>query len=110
MGFPRPTAVKLVQNTFLGAAAQAVGTDRHLVQMRNDITSPGGVTAAALYVLEKGGMRTTLMDAVFIGFASCYNAVCASINFLHRHEKSSSLGKSGLLPDHLDSGLDDDSF
>lgn len=25
MGFPRPTAVKLVQNTFLGAAAQAVG-------------------------------------------------------------------------------------
>eukprot|EP00039_Didymoeca_costata_P015821 m.273970 g.273970 ORF g.273970 m.273970 type:complete len:94 (-) comp16285_c0_seq1:142-423(-) len=93
MGFPRPTAVKLVQNTFLGAAAQAVGTDRHLVQMRNDITSPGGVTAAALYVLEKGGMRTTLMDAVFIG-----------------HEKSSSLGKSGLLPDHLDSGLDDDSF
>ena len=33
--------------------------------LRNRVTSPGGVTAAGLYELEKGGLRATLCDAVY---------------------------------------------
>eukprot|EP00729_Bicosta_minor_P006870 gene6870-34666_t len=65
LGFPRDTAVKLVQSTFYGASAYTVMSPNHLAEDRNAITSPGGVTAAALYVLERGGLRTTMTDAVF---------------------------------------------
>ena len=65
LGFPRDTAVKLVQSTFYGASAYTVMSPNHLAEDRNAVTSPGGVTAAALYVLERGGLRTTMTDAVF---------------------------------------------
>eukprot|EP00041_Stephanoeca_diplocostata_P004758 m.49839 g.49839 ORF g.49839 m.49839 type:complete len:335 (+) comp15342_c0_seq7:357-1361(+) len=68
MGFPRSIATKLVQSTFQGTGAYAMQSSRHLAQMRTDITSPGGTTAAALYGLEKGGMRTALCDAVFAAY------------------------------------------
>lgn len=94
MGFPRDTAVQLVQNTFQGAGAYAMHSTRHLAQLRNDITSPGGTTATALYTLERGGLRTTLSDAVFAA-----------------HRKAVELGKGkNPLPDAMGSGLSDDSF
>jgi pyrroline-5-carboxylate reductase len=40
-------------------------TDEHPAVLRNKVTSPGGVTAAGLYELEKGGMRTVICNAVF---------------------------------------------
>jgi pyrroline-5-carboxylate reductase len=39
-------------------------TDEHPAVLRNKVTSPGGVTAAGLYELEKGGMRTIISNAV----------------------------------------------
>lgn len=94
MGFPRDTAVRLVQNTFHGTGAYAIHSPRHLVQLRNDITSPGGTTATALFTLEKGGLRATLTAAVFAA-----------------HKKAQHLGNNRKkLPDSMASGLSDDSF
>lgn len=66
MGFPRDVADRLVRQTALGTAAyaeQAGGT--HLSILRNDITSPGGTTAAALYAADRGNFRTVVSDAVW---------------------------------------------
>ena len=32
------------------------------------MTSPGGTTAAALYELERGGLRTVLSDAIWAAY------------------------------------------
>jgi pyrroline-5-carboxylate reductase len=69
MGFPRDVADRLVRQTALGTAAyaeQAGGT--HLSILRNDITSPGGTTAAALYAADRGNFRTVVSDAVWSAF------------------------------------------
>ena len=38
---------------------------RHLAELRNMVTSPGGTSAAAIYQLEKGSLRTVLSKAVY---------------------------------------------
>jgi pyrroline-5-carboxylate reductase len=43
-------------------------TDRHLAEMRNMVTSPGGTSAEAIYQLEKGGLRTVLSKAVWAAY------------------------------------------
>ncbi|HVX55205.1 pyrroline-5-carboxylate reductase family protein, partial [Nocardioides sp.] len=38
-------------------------TGEHPAVLRENVTSPGGTTAAALRVLENAGLRGTLLDA-----------------------------------------------
>jgi len=63
-GLSRETALKLALQTVYGAAKMALESDKHLGQLRDEVTSPGGTTIAGLYALEKGGFRGTLMEAV----------------------------------------------
>lgn len=39
-------------------------THEHPAVLRNKVTSPGGITAAGLYELEKGGMSTVISNVV----------------------------------------------
>jgi len=71
MGFSRRVAEKLVFETVLGAAEFAKGEPDHLAKLRNQVTSPGGTTAAAQYQLERGGLRTVLSDAVWAAYRRC---------------------------------------
>ena len=64
IGLPRYMAEELVTQTVLGAARLAQETARHPATLKNAVTSPGGTAAAALYQLEKGGLRPTMADAV----------------------------------------------
>jgi pyrroline-5-carboxylate reductase len=64
IGLPRALAEELVLQTTLGAARMAQETGRHLAELRNMVTSPGGTTAAALFAFEEGGLRATLMRGV----------------------------------------------
>ena len=41
---------------------------RHLAELRNMVTSPGGTSAAAIYQLEKGSLRTVLSKAVYAAY------------------------------------------
>ena len=57
---------ELVLDTMQGSAAFALGSGRHVAELRDMVTSPGGTSAEALYQLEKGGLRTVVSDAVWV--------------------------------------------
>ncbi len=71
MGFSRRVAEKLVFETVLGAAEFAREAPEHLAKLRNQVTSPGGTSAAAQYQLERGRLRTVLSDAVWAAYRRC---------------------------------------
>jgi pyrroline-5-carboxylate reductase len=64
MGLPRPLAMELAAQTMLGTARLAQATGQHPGVLKDRVTSPGGTTIAGLQVLEKGGVRGILIDAV----------------------------------------------
>lgn len=68
MGFPRRIAQQLVLQTVKGAVAFASQTSTHLAELRNQVTSPGGTSAEALYQLEKGGLRTVISKSVYAAY------------------------------------------
>lgn len=68
MGFPRRIAAQLVEQTVIGAVRYATQSGRHVAELRNMVTSPGGTTAAALYELERGRLRTVLADGVWAAY------------------------------------------
>jgi pyrroline-5-carboxylate reductase len=68
MGFSRRVAQELVLQTIEGSAAIARETGLHPTELRNRVTSPGGTSAAALYQLEKGGLRTVISKAVWAAY------------------------------------------
>lgn len=68
LGFPRDLAHDLVVSTLLGSSEYAQRSELHPAQLRNAVTSPGGTSAAAIYELEKGRIRTVLSDAVWAAY------------------------------------------
>lgn len=68
MGFSRREASKLVLQTFEGSIALMRATGNHSAELRNQVTSPGGTTAAGLYELEKDAIRATLSRAIFAAY------------------------------------------
>lgn len=68
LGFMRPVAEQLVMQTFKGSVEYALQSPLHLAQLRNQVTSAGGTTAAGIYELEKAGVRTALADAIWAAY------------------------------------------
>ncbi|GAB4542145.1 MAG: pyrroline-5-carboxylate reductase [Anaerolineales bacterium] len=68
MGFPRRIAEQLVLQTLKGSAAYYESAARHPATLRNQVTSPGGTSAEALYYLEKAGFRTAISRAVWAAY------------------------------------------
>ncbi|GAC1338279.1 MAG: pyrroline-5-carboxylate reductase [Candidatus Dormibacteria bacterium] len=68
LGFPRHLARELVLDTMSGSAAFALSSGRHVAELRDMVTSPGGTSAEALYQLERGRLRTVVSDAVWAAF------------------------------------------
>jgi len=64
VGLSRPDALLLASQTILGAAKMLIETKEHPGQLKDSVTSPGGTAIAGLHTLEKGGLRTTLINAV----------------------------------------------
>ncbi len=63
-GMKRSDALKLVLSTVRGSAEYAMETGQHPAALRNQVTSPGGTTAAGLAELEAAGFRTAIDSAV----------------------------------------------
>ncbi|MCU0240013.1 MAG: pyrroline-5-carboxylate reductase [Pyrinomonadaceae bacterium] len=68
LGFSREMSKELVQQTMLGSTLFAMESHKHPAELRNMVTSPGGTSAAAIYEMEKGTMRTVLSKAVYAAY------------------------------------------
>ena len=64
MGLSRDDALFLSSQTVMGAAKLLLDTKEHPGQLKDRVTSPGGTAIAGIHTLEKGGLRTTLINAV----------------------------------------------
>jgi pyrroline-5-carboxylate reductase len=64
VGLSRDVALKLALQTVYGAARMALESTKHLGELKDEVTSPGGTTSAGLYALEQRGFRGIVMDAV----------------------------------------------
>ena len=65
LGFSRPVATQLVYQTIRGSVEFAEQSGRHVAELRNQVTSPGGTTAEGLYHMEKGGLRTVIGQGIW---------------------------------------------
>lgn len=63
-GLPRPVARQAAVATVRGAAEMVRVSGRHPAELKDQVTSPGGTTMAALEVMEKGALRGVVMAAV----------------------------------------------
>jgi len=81
LGFPRHIAYELVTETMRGSIIYAIKSGKHPAELRNLVTSPGGTSAAALYQLEKGALRTVISKAIWAAY-----------------ERSRSFGEKGTAP------------
>lgn len=72
MGFPRHISERLVVQTLRGAVDYYEMVNResgtHVAALRNQVTSPGGTSAEALYYLEKAGFRTAVSRAIWAAY------------------------------------------
>jgi pyrroline-5-carboxylate reductase len=70
LGFSRRVAEILVAKTVRGSVDFYSRPDDpiHLARLRNQVTSPGGTSAAALYYLEKAGFRTAISRAIWAAY------------------------------------------
>lgn len=68
MGFSRRVAEQMVYQTVRGSVEYARQAGRHLATLRNQVTSPGGTSAEALYQIEKGGLRTVMSRAIWAAY------------------------------------------
>jgi len=68
LGFPRRIAEQLVIETIQGAVEYYKSRKIHPAALRNEVTSPGGTSAAALYYLDKAGFRTAISRAIWAAY------------------------------------------
>jgi pyrroline-5-carboxylate reductase len=68
MGFPRRIAEQLVVQTLRGSVDFYESNEVHVAALRNQVTSPGGTAAEALYYLEKAGFRTAISRAIWAAY------------------------------------------
>ncbi|XP_038818415.1 pyrroline-5-carboxylate reductase 1, mitochondrial-like [Salvelinus namaycush] len=84
MGLPRRLAVRLGAQALLGAAKMLLDSELHPGQLKDNVCSPGGATIHALHVMESGGFRSLLINAVE---ASCIRT--RELQFLADQERIS---------------------
>lgn len=64
VGLPRDVSIQLAAQTLLGSAKMVLESGKHPGPLKDMVTSPGGVTIAAVKELENGAFRGTLINAV----------------------------------------------
>lgn len=63
-GMPRKQAIEFAAQAVLGSAKLVLESGLHPGELKDMVCSPGGSTIQGIRVLEKGGMRSAVMDAV----------------------------------------------
>ena len=68
IGLPRSIAERLARETLVGSMRMQEVTGSHPADLRAQVTSPGGTTAAALQAFEEGGLRASFGQAIEAAF------------------------------------------
>lgn len=68
IGLPRAVARQAVLDTLAGTVALLRDPDRHVAELIDEVTSPGGTTTRALQVLKNGRFSAVLTEAVDAAF------------------------------------------
>jgi pyrroline-5-carboxylate reductase len=72
LGFSRQISEQLVVETLKGSVTYFETRNQkaqvHVATLRNQVTSPGGTSAEAIYYLEKAGFRTAISRAVWAAY------------------------------------------
>ena len=63
-GMPRDLAYKFAAQAVLGSAKMVLETGMHPGALKDMVCSPGGTTIEAVSVLEKNGMRSSVIEAI----------------------------------------------
>ena len=63
-GLPRNIAIELAAQTLYGAAKMILESGEHPDALRDKVTSPAGTTIEGVRVLERGGIRSSFIEAV----------------------------------------------
>ena len=63
-GLDRATAIKMAAQAVLGSAKMVLETGKHPAQLKDMVCSPAGTTIDAVAVLEEGGFRGNVIDAM----------------------------------------------
>jgi len=64
VGLPRDISTRLAAQTVMGAAKMVLDVGEHPARLKDQVTSPGGTTIAAIDALERAGFRSALIEAV----------------------------------------------
>jgi len=68
IGESRPLARESVLQTIIGTAEMILQSDRHVAELIDGVTSPGGTTSRALHILSQGRTPAILTDAIDAAF------------------------------------------
>jgi pyrroline-5-carboxylate reductase len=68
LGFSRRVAEQLVLQTVKGSVEYAITSKQHVAILRNQVTSPAGTTAEAMYHMEKEGLRHALARGIWAAY------------------------------------------
>lgn len=68
IGESRPMARQSVLQTIIGTAEMILASERHVAELIDGVTSPGGTTSRALHVLSRGQFSATVTDAIDAAF------------------------------------------
>ncbi len=100
LGFSRRVARELVIQTVLGSVLFAGESGKHLAELRNMVTSPGGTSAEAIYQLEKGGLRTIVSKAVWAAYQK--SRLLGEVSSKQRLRSTSPLESPGIPTEGLE--------
>jgi len=71
IGESRDLGRQSVLQTIIGTAEMILASERHIVELIDGVTSPGGTTSRALHVLQQGRFSAVLTDAIDAAFRRC---------------------------------------
>ena len=67
-GLSRDKAIYYAAQTIAGAAEMMLKTNKHPIQLKDDVCSPGGSTICGVKVLEDNAFRDTVMDCIYAAY------------------------------------------
>jgi pyrroline-5-carboxylate reductase len=71
IGESRELGRQSVLQTIIGTAEMILASERHIAELIDGVTSPGGTTSRALHVLQQGRFGAVLTDAIEAAFRRC---------------------------------------